>query len=527
MPQPDRSAGRTPSQKRSRIRVKTIAIILALLLVAAVGYVFITVTLLMREQPNPSVDYRAAHMAEVIQRLNLDADRAQRAWDLLITTLEIGPELERIANQALHDTWPENQPYTARFEGDEPVHMFSIGWLGPSIHPSLDRERALINEMNDAGHFASLDEFAALAPAINSQPTQGVLFNMLLPHLRSVRWWSHVLRFRARAAMEAGDDAVFTASITNALAMAQSLALDSPLISRLVAESVRWNILEEILHTVDERDLSEATCLALLEALDRFDFPPPQHAIDGERVVQQDYVQYAYSDDGRGGGYLIADPTGMHDDTGQARALMFAEVLFLRFFGPDRREMLDAIDAQMTRYSNELAKPAATRWRAMPPLRVQRIAMSLLETIMPAMIGSFETMQTGEVQLAATRTALHIERFRARIGHHPDSLTAVETALGITLPTDPLHGGPFGYRVLEAPDEHGRDFLLYSTGLDGVDDGGTEVDDPNRQYGPYAPLRDAVTTAGFDVIFNRPRRPWPASSGDSAPETPGSEPASR
>ena len=41
----------------------------------------------------------------------------------------------------------------------------------------------------------------------------------------------------------------------------------------------------------------------------------------------------------------------------------------------------------------------------------------------------------------------------------------------VTVPSDPLHGGPFGYR-LTPDDPHGRPYLLYSTGLDRNDDGG-------------------------------------------------------
>ncbi len=68
-------------------------------------------------------------------------------------------------------------------------------------------------------------------------------------------------------------------------------------------------------------------------------------------------------------------------------------------------------------------------------------------------------------------------------------------------PVDPLHGLPFGYRLLD-DDPDGRGYLLYSIGLDRTDDGGVEV-------GPGASRWLALNdpdTAGSDFVINTPRQ---------------------
>ena len=71
------------------------------------------------------------------------------------------------------------------------------------------------------------------------------------------------------------------------------------------------------------------------------------------------------------------------------------------------------------------------------------------------------------------------------------------------LPADPVHGEPFGYRLVE-DDPHGRPYLLYVTGLDLVDDGGNELRGAGIEVSWTLPLREPAF-GGFDVVINTPR----------------------
>ena len=66
------------------------------------------------------------------------------------------------------------------------------------------------------------------------------------------------------------------------------------------------------------------------------------------------------------------------------------------------------------------------------------------------------------------------------------------------IPADPYSAEGFVYRPV-ANDPLGRDFLLYSVGADGQDDGGKS--DP---YGPHQALTPGGV--GLDAVFNAPGR---------------------
>lgn len=72
--------------------------------------------------------------------------------------------------------------------------------------------------------------------------------------------------------------------------------------------------------------------------------------------------------------------------------------------------------------------------------------------------------------LRGLRVLVAIERYRLDNGRLPETLADLPGGAA----SDPLNGLAFGYRRLDpATDEQGRDFVLYSLGLDGVDAGGS------------------------------------------------------
>ena len=102
--------------------------------------------------------------------------------------------------------------------------------------------------------------------------------------------------------------------------------------------------------------------------------------------------------------------------------------------------------------------------------------------------------------LEGTRVMIALEAYRARHGAYPARLQQLVTESLRKLPADPTHGGSFAYRLLDA-DPHGRGYLLYSTGLDQTDDGGTLSTGAD---GPRTALRDPSAT-GIDYVINQPR----------------------
>ena len=74
---------------------------------------------------------------------------------------------------------------------------------------------------------------------------------------------------------------------------------------------------------------------------------------------------------------------------------------------------------------------------------------------------------TSETRRRLLITAIAIKRFYLQHGHNPESLSELVPDLLQSVPLDFMDGKPLRYRLFE----DGR-FLLYSTGLDCIDNGG-------------------------------------------------------
>ena len=99
---------------------------------------------------------------------------------------------------------------------------------------------------------------------------------------------------------------------------------------------------------------------------------------------------------------------------------------------------------------------------------------------------------------------LAAEVFYARHSRWPDSLGKLVPEMLPQTPIDPLHGGPFGYRLVD-DDRFGRPYILYSFGLDATDDGGIEFNNgANNVYRGIEALTDYNLT-GIDYVINKPR----------------------
>ena len=103
-----------------------------------------------------------------------------------------------------------------------------------------------------------------------------------------------------------------------------------------------------------------------------------------------------------------------------------------------------------------------------------------------------------EAQRRLIITAIALERYRGRNGSYPDTLAALTPEFLKTPLPDFMDGQPLRYRLTD--DGH---FLLYSVGLDGVDNGG-KMQRNWRETGLDRPPRPGTTEAEFDLVWPRP-----------------------
>ena len=106
----------------------------------------------------------------------------------------------------------------------------------------------------------------------------------------------------------------------------------------------------------------------------------------------------------------------------------------------------------------------------------------------------------GDIQVVVTNgTILHlaIEGFAAQNCRYPWTLDELVGDWLDEIPPDPYAPSGFVYRPVSG-DPHGRDYLLYSVGADGRDDGGTVTDGESIRA-----LR--ADARGLDFVLNEPR----------------------
>jgi len=108
-----------------------------------------------------------------------------------------------------------------------------------------------------------------------------------------------------------------------------------------------------------------------------------------------------------------------------------------------------------------------------------------------------------EAQRRLTITALALERYRGKHGSYPNTLIGLVPEFLATVPVDFMDGQPLRYRLTD--DGH---FILYSVGLDSVDNGG-KMRRNWRETDFDRPPRPGMPEAEFDLV-------WPRSNSDAA-----------
>jgi len=108
--------------------------------------------------------------------------------------------------------------------------------------------------------------------------------------------------------------------------------------------------------------------------------------------------------------------------------------------------------------------------------------------------GIMERFARVEARLSVMRLACAVEVYRIRRGRLPASLEELAPDILPKLPRDPFTGRGYIYRVKPG----GADYLIYSVGSDGEDDGGV----PSSAAGYSAHFRE-----DGDIVFELERGP--------------------
>ncbi|MCH8005445.1 MAG: hypothetical protein IH888_04335, partial [Planctomycetes bacterium] len=375
----------------------------------------------------------------------------------------------------------------------------------------IEPERTALRMLRERGAFDLMAEAAARPRAVRPMADPPPLF--------STTRHSELSQFRAlaqarvasmRLAFRDGDRAEGVAAFEQTLALARACSSQTFMIDHLSGMAIGNLAVLHMRYELMEGSLDAAACRAVLDALDRqLSLPRPHVALEGERAILLDMIQWTFTDDGHGDGRLdvgkfdqFATGTGV---SSPAPSLGTVPSFFLAGRAETTalvNEFYDGVVAESKLYPLARAESRFDADLFVPRLGRRHV---LLRVMLPATGRFLDNADVARVRIQGFRIMVALEAYRARHAAYPDALGRLAPEFLAEVPVDPTHGAPFRYRLL-SDDPHGRPYLLYSTGIDQTDDRGVDLDEAGdwKDRGWFAALVDPNVT-GVDFVINHPR----------------------
>jgi hypothetical protein len=319
------------------------------------------------------------------------------------------------------------------------------------------------------------------------------------PELAWIRISAYALRTRSQLYAAEGKLEPAFSDLVTCLRLADHLAGRRPIISQLVAFSIRDVAVSRAFRILKNTDVPTEILEYLQRRLEQ-SLAEDMHTIDFEveRLVSLDSIQSMFTDDGAGNGHI------------PEISLRFPETLqslLLPEFTEQKQALLKLNRRQTTivvnRFYdllNEAARMTACQFQNNASgikKGLERIATQNAFVLLFCLsrIESLEIANQTRTGLEALIATLAILRYEADRGQLPSDLQMLmDEGYLEALPQDSFSDGPLVYR------QTADGFLLYSYGLDLDDDGGT-------------PSKWGYGEKGGDQVF------WPVRESDDYPET--------
>jgi hypothetical protein len=310
---------------------------------------------------------------------------------------------------------------------------------------------------------------------------------ILLPHLGALRTASATLQLRAIAELQLGQSEKAAADIQLILRLAEASRNEPFLISHVVRILIVNTARQSIYEGLARHQWSDAQLAALDSQLAQLDFLADyQHVMRSEAVFVTrmiDNVQRTHQLDWYLNTFNAASPPAQKIIDGAcviAPVGWFQEnkLSFSKFYLDDCLPLVDmehrtvspkAIDAAETKLWNDLHPPG-------PYNVLQNLFLLPTGKFMGDKYVPTERFVYAQVCVHLTRVAIALERYRLAHGQYPSTLDALAPQFLAKVPHDIIGGGNLKYRST------GQNFILYSIGWNGKDDGGLR--DPSKEAQP-------------------------------------------
>lgn len=350
----------------------------------------------------------------------------------------------------------------------------------------------------------SLKAYCYRQAEYNSKDKEKWLWNILLPHLNTLRYLEKVGIWRSRMAIEQGR---IKQGLEDCLAVIRTGRFWQEhklfIVEQLVGIALSRLGHNEILLILESEDIAADDLHWLQGQLPQiYADGYPLMDIEGEKLAFMDIVQHTFTDSGPGGGHLIPERMAwMQRNLLDGKDFSVGDTLL--FTGP---AMYHVGRDKTVRKANEIYGRIAETAKMTPYQRhinevksAEDIILStrkwrylLISIFMPALGRASELAYRGRALHDATVTVIALKRWRLEKGSYPKDLeTLVESGILNKLPMDPWSDEPLVYQKTF------DDFILYSVGKNFIDDGGEIFIDKRGKPKRYS------TKEGGDMVF------WP------------------
>ena len=467
--------------------------------------------------PNPSVNY-----LQLVNAETLAAPLADRAWPeyrVAILSLERPPE------RKYRRTPRPGEP------GWEVVEAYLV-----ANRSAIERIRAaaalpVLGYEMGVGIASEDIELWPRRPGMVQPATTGpMLFRMTMPHLSEMRNLGPLMVDDARRAAFRGEPETALANIEALLSMAEQVLESGFVINDYVALSM----FTRAVMTVSEllRDypglFSNEQLTALAHRLGgTAGGAVVRLSIEGERSTFADLVQHAYTDNGRGDGYLTWDGLKLClfglDATTLPDPVLMAAGPAVGVLGVSRAELVDKYDQLLAMVQADAMLPLWKRGKPPVEAEIERIKSSLTESVrflpiallMPSMSKLSVSAELFTQRRDATLVAIALQLYRRRHGEWPSELADLVPLFLPRVPPDRFDGGPLKYILRDGEP------VLYVVGTDRDDDQGRTPPPPNANKASFwLPLEEFEQVVHGNVVLYRgvhdgdwvlwpPATPWP------------------
>ena len=493
--------------------------------------------------PTPSTDY----LAVFNQRQN-EVDESEKAWPIyrplwIKYGFSEGGEFANSIEQFIYHNNEDGQPERLTRPGDPEwpttvAKLEETADLLDAFRKGARKPRLGLELQADVTKY-SPEDFQALFPRMDAEKLneyrqwsknsevnaimKDAVINVRMPHIQQFRTAARIFIVDTRWAVEQNDSKRAVENFETFVGLASQAADTNNLIGSLIGFAVAgigFGELEETL--LQHPDFFDAEQLAQLQnSIGSMSFTEMTR-FEGEKAYQLDLVQRAFSDNGNGDGRIT--PLGvkvfttglmtvhnqMLQETGDEendRVLQFAEKAAAPaalFFVASRKETEDKMIEYTDLYAQVLHQPF---WEREEPdleefLQGNKIKHAFMGTIIPAFDSVIAASDRMNARQQGVLTGLAAQRYFLANGKWPTDVIDLVPDYLSKPSIDMINGQNLNLTI----DEHGP--IIYSVGLDRVDDGGIQSTRKNGSLLPASSNHTNTNELTGDWIL------WPQSRFD-------------